>query len=66
MIVMMHFFETVVRYDRFFQFEPQHIPDVLVGPFISMMYLDELTSSQCIVKEHPPDTIEFITQTVEL
>jgi len=30
------------------------------------MYLDELTSSQCILKEHWPDTIEFITQTVEL
>lgn len=30
MIVEMHFFETVVRYEKFFQCEPQHIPNVLV------------------------------------
>ncbi|KAH3816261.1 exportin-T-like isoform X2 [Dreissena polymorpha] len=35
MIVMIHFFETVVRYDRFFQCEQQHIPDVL------MAFMDE-------------------------
>lgn len=31
MIVVMRFFETVVRYDKFFQCEPQHIPDVLIA-----------------------------------
>lgn len=31
MIVMLQFFETVVRYDKFFNCEPQHIPDVLVS-----------------------------------
>ncbi|KAL4226182.1 hypothetical protein ACF0H5_014168 [Mactra antiquata] len=35
MIVMVHFFETVVRYEKFFQCEPQHIPDVL------MAFMDE-------------------------
>lgn len=38
MIVMIHFFETVVRYDRFFQCEPQHIPDVLV----SLLFISKL------------------------
>ncbi|XP_059146732.1 exportin-T-like isoform X2 [Physella acuta] len=33
--VLLQFFETVVRYDRFFVCEPQHIPDVL------MAFLDE-------------------------
>ncbi|KAJ8301279.1 hypothetical protein KUTeg_020266 [Tegillarca granosa] len=31
MIVMLQFFETVVRYDKFFNCEPQHIPDVLMA-----------------------------------
>ncbi|XP_053377142.1 exportin-T-like isoform X1 [Mercenaria mercenaria] len=35
MIVMIHFFETVVRYEKFFQCEPQHVPDVL------MAFMDE-------------------------
>ena len=30
-MVMLDFFETVVRYDKFFACEPQHIPDVLVS-----------------------------------
>uniref|UniRef100_UPI00358FE804 exportin-T isoform X2 n=1 Tax=Myxine glutinosa TaxID=7769 RepID=UPI00358FE804 len=29
--VTLQFFETVVRYDKFFSAEPQHIPEVLVG-----------------------------------
>lgn len=29
--VTLEFFETVVRYDKFFIVEPQHIPNVLVG-----------------------------------
>ncbi|WAR26687.1 XPOT-like protein [Mya arenaria] len=33
MMVMVHFFETVVRYEKFFQCEPQHIPHVL-GAFL--------------------------------
>ncbi|XP_035825468.1 exportin-T isoform X2 [Aplysia californica] len=33
--VLLQFFETVVRYDRFFACEPQHIPEVL------MAFLDE-------------------------
>ncbi|CAL1531674.1 unnamed protein product [Lymnaea stagnalis] len=33
--VLLQFFETVVRYDRFFVCEPQHIPEVL------MAFLDE-------------------------
>ena len=28
--VVMQFFETVVRYDKFFTAEPQYVPDVLV------------------------------------
>ncbi|VDI44240.1 exportin-T-like isoform X3 [Mytilus galloprovincialis] len=31
MSVMLQFFETVVRYDKFFSVEPQHIPDVLMA-----------------------------------
>ena len=31
MMVELDFFETVVRYDKFFTCEPQHIPDVLVS-----------------------------------
>lgn len=31
MMVMLDFFETVVRYDKFFTCEPQHIPDVLLA-----------------------------------
>lgn len=30
--VSLEFFETVVRYDKFFIVEPQHIPTVLVRP----------------------------------
>ena len=30
-IVQLQFFETVVRYDKFFQTEPEHIPDCLVS-----------------------------------
>ncbi|XP_050413849.2 exportin-T isoform X2 [Patella vulgata] len=33
--VLLQFFETVVRYDKFFQCEPEHIPEVL------MAFLDE-------------------------
>lgn len=29
--VVLQFFETVVRYDKFFTCEPHHIPDVLVS-----------------------------------
>ena len=29
--VMLQFFETVIRYDKFFVCEPQHIPEVLVS-----------------------------------
>jgi len=29
--VALEFFETVVRYDKFFIVEPQHIPNVLVS-----------------------------------
>lgn len=29
--VSLEFFETVVRYDKFFVVEPQHIPSVLVS-----------------------------------
>lgn len=29
--VSLEFFETVVRYDKFFMVEPQHIPGVLVS-----------------------------------
>lgn len=29
--VSLEFFETVVRYDKFFMVEPQHIPTVLVS-----------------------------------
>lgn len=31
--VSLEFFETVVRYDKFFLVEPQHIPNVLVSKF---------------------------------
>ena len=31
MMVELDFFETVVRYDKFFTCEPQHIPDALVS-----------------------------------
>ncbi|KAK3101339.1 hypothetical protein FSP39_002843 [Pinctada imbricata] len=31
MIVCLQFFETVVRYDKFFSCEPEHIPDVLMA-----------------------------------
>ncbi|KAK7102918.1 exportin-T-like [Littorina saxatilis] len=30
-IVQLQFFETAVRYDKFFQVEPEHIPDVLMA-----------------------------------
>ena len=30
-IVQLQFFEIVVRYDKFLQAEPQHIPDCLVS-----------------------------------
>ncbi|ESO82555.1 hypothetical protein LOTGIDRAFT_197880 [Lottia gigantea] len=33
--ILLQFFETVVRYDKFFQCEPEHIPEVL------MAFLDE-------------------------
>jgi len=29
--VTLQFFETIVRYDRFFNLEPQYIPNVLVS-----------------------------------
>ena len=29
--VVMQFFETVVRYDKFFTVEPQYVPEVLVS-----------------------------------
>lgn len=32
--VSLEFFETVVRYDKFFIVEPQHIPNVLVSDFV--------------------------------
>ncbi|XP_064605610.1 exportin-T-like isoform X2 [Liolophura sinensis] len=35
MMVLLSYFETVVRYEKFFNVEPQHIPDVL------MSFLDE-------------------------
>lgn len=36
--VTLEFFETVVRYEKFFAVEPQHIPTVLVS-FISFIFL---------------------------
>lgn len=33
--IALQFFETVVRYDRFFTAEPQHIPEVLVRMLFS-------------------------------
>lgn len=34
--VSLEFFETVVRYDKFFLVEPQHIPTVLVRTSLSV------------------------------
>ena len=34
-IVQLQFFETVVRYDKFFQTEPEHIPDTLVSEHVA-------------------------------
>lgn len=34
--VVLEFFETVVRYDKFFIVEPQHIPGVLVRGRVSV------------------------------
>lgn len=41
--VSLEFFETVVRYDKFFIVEPQHIPNVLVSDFFDKV--DKVESS---------------------
>lgn len=36
-MVLLSYFETVVRYEKFFNVEPQHIPDVLVR-FVTLLF----------------------------
>ncbi len=43
--VALQFFETAVRYDKFFNQEPQYIPDTLVG--IAINYL--VSWKQCLI-----------------
>ena len=44
--VTLEFFETVVRYEKFFTVEPQHIPCVLVSVFHSV-FDDQIVFCPC-------------------
>lgn len=45
--VTLEFFETVVRYDKFFIVEPQHIPSVLVSLCVYVCVHTHTLQSSC-------------------